>query len=535
MTHPSRLWRFLLAVAIGSLAGPATAAEPWYITGREVVREPMEVGEVVVLDGGELLVEDVGEPGFRLNGNLWALGSGRIVLRRSVIVFQSAYHGQYSLAALAGGTVEVDSCDYRVPNRVQHGIIAFVDGEVTLHDTAFGFVQLVAGDGGRITAERLGGEFEVIVMEPSSLVLRDIPRPGSDGRLWVWPTFPPGSEAVYTPPLPGFVDRWEFPPAGAAGIRQTVLMERCEASLWPLLVEDGARLTLRDIPEENWVVVGMILPSSLTIRGLVNGGPPVDRVLDLPDRSIALENASVDTWNLYPSDRALVRVEDSVVGEILVLDDASLVMERSTVDGSGGWFGATSGGYARVYDSTFTCDVQTSGDSTLELHRCTVLPYPQDPDGVFTRIGAWGRSRILLDGTGVASNPALGDSGVLAVTWLADPPPHPPAPGDSVTLHGVAAVYSADPEVAGGSWRLEALPRWTRTPVTLGSGTGVVDPAGDLGTWSDADPYRDHELRIVLTDGLGRVLSGSVTVPAAERPAPAVRSPSGRPVPASGR
>jgi len=506
----------------------ARAEDPWVITGPVVIDAPGEVGDVVVLEGGELLVDGVGEPGLVVRGDLWAIGSGRIILRDSVVSIMSTFHGEYTVAAFGGGSVEVDGCDYRVPNSVQHGLVAFQQGRITLRDTTFDFVQLVSGDGGRTEGERLDGDFEVILMEPSSVVLRDIPRSPGGGSLWVWPTFPDGSRAEYTPPPTGFVERWDFPPPGATGIGQTVTLERCTARLWPLLVEAGSQLVLRDIPEDNWVVVGLYLPTSTHVRELLNGGPPVDRTLDIPDRTLRLENASVDTWNLYPQGHALVRVEDSVVGEILVLEEASLEMDRSTVDGSGGWFGATESGRVRARDSVFTCDIQAGGDSTMELHRCRVLPYPQDPQGVFTRIGAYERGRILLDTTVVSSNPSLGGSGLLAVSWLADPPSRPPAPGESVDLHGVAALFSADPAVAAGHWRLEAHAAWTRTPVILGSGGENVDPAGLLGTWRTADPRRDHQLRIVLTDGLGRVLSGTVEVPGTGPPQPAVRRPSSR-------
>ena len=101
--------------------------------------------------------------------------------------------------------------------------------------------------------------------------LEDIPRDPGEGRIWVWVEFPRGSVAEYTPPLPGFVTSWTFPPTGSVGIEQSVLVERCEAMLWPMLVREDARLTLKDIPEENWVVVGLYLPESVTIDGLING------------------------------------------------------------------------------------------------------------------------------------------------------------------------------------------------------------------------------------------------------------------------
>ncbi len=74
---------FIAALTLS--AATAMAVDPWIVTGDVVVSEPMDVKHVIVIGGASLTVRDVGEPGFRVTGNLWAIGDGRVRLEGSVI------------------------------------------------------------------------------------------------------------------------------------------------------------------------------------------------------------------------------------------------------------------------------------------------------------------------------------------------------------------------------------------------------------------------------------------------------------------
>ena len=507
------------------------SSEPWIITSRVVVTRPMEVGDIIVAAGGELIVRDVGDPGLSITGNLWVAQTGRAELLNSTIRFMSIYNGQYVLAAADESTVLVDGCRWLVPNHVHHGLLAVGNASLTLRDTDFDDVQLMAFHHGRLVAQRLDGRFEVILQDSGQITLEDIPRNPGKGALWVWPTFPEGSRATYSPPMPGFVESWDFPPVGSTGIPQSCHLERCNVLLWPLLVQPGSDLTLRDIVEGNWVVVGLHLPNTTSISGLVNGGPPVTHTLDLPDRSLRLEDAAIDTWNLYPEAGGHLTLADSTVGEILAFGGGSLAMERTTVDGSGGYFGAGGSAYVTARDCTFTCDVEATEGSTIELHRCQALPYPADPDGSYTRFGAYDRARLLADGTRVDSTATVGGSGLIAVTWIVDPPAEPPAWGTSVDISGIAAMFTLDPAMALGRWELRAIPEGALSGPVLGSGTANVENPALLGTWIGDDPHRPWQLRLILRDGLGRILSGGVSVPPRPAGSPGARRPAGRSLP----
>ncbi len=276
-----------------------------------------------------------------------------------------------------------------------------------------------------------------------------------------------------------------------------------------MLVHEDSRVTLRDIPEDHWIVVGFHLPDDAVVDGLVNDRTYADHSLDFNDRFFRLVNASIDTWNLYPQADAHVTVRDSHLGEILSLENSRVWMERTTIDGTGGFLGSRDTSRMIANACRFTCTIEASHESTIELHSSSVEPYPVDPSGVWTRFGAYDDGRLLADQTPVLTRPALAGRGLIAVSYVHEPPQSPPA--GSATLVGSAAQFSLDPEVAGGSWRLEASNRTGGGPVLIGGGDEVVED-GVLGSWSDAEPTLDYRLQTTLTDGLGRTLVGNLVV-----------------------
>ena len=517
----------LLLPAAMAAAGPLLpskgSGEPWIIDGPVVIHEPLSVGDVIIVGGGALHVVGVPEPGLQVAGNLWVIGDGELVLENSLVQFLSTYHGQYGLAAVEQARVRVSGCDYRVPNGVQHALFAAGSAELTIEDTDFGDVQILAAGSSRAIARRLTGNFEVIVQEAAAMALADIPRTPDAGSIWVWVEFGPGSQASYSPPMPGWVEAWSFPPPGATGIPQSIGVERCDARLWPMLVREGSRLELRDIAEDNWVVVGLHLPADAAIFELHDGAWYGDVTLPLRDRELRLVNAAIDTWNLYPQGSASVVVSDSTVGEILGMGDAEVSVRRTVIDGSGGFFGARDRSRITVEGGVITCTVEASQEATIELHGSEVRPYPIDPTGQWTRFGAYDQGRLLADQTPVLTTPALGGEGLIAVSYLLDPPAHPPMPGTSFELHGIAAQFSLSGRLVPGGWRLEADPVGG-PPLVLGSGEGNVEE-GLLGVWRDAVPWQSYLLRLVLTDRSGRALAGRRPVPDVRPPPPEASAP----------
>ena len=129
--------------------------------------------------------------------------------------------------------IDVTGCDYRVPRGVQHALFTVGRAEMTLEDTDFADVQLISTQASVIEARRLTGNFEVIVLDDSTMRLAEIPSVPEAGSIWVWVEFGDGTVADYTPPMPGYVESWSFPPPDSSGIEQTITVDRCRTLLWP--------------------------------------------------------------------------------------------------------------------------------------------------------------------------------------------------------------------------------------------------------------------------------------------------------------
>jgi hypothetical protein len=251
-------------------------------------------------------------------------------------------------------------------------------------------------------------------------------------------------------------------------------------------------------------VVGLHLPSDATFTALRNATTYTDATLPLDDRTVRLQEASIDTWNLYPQRDARVVVQDSLVGEILAMQRSSVRVERTTIDGTGGYLGATDSATLVLADSTVTCTIQAVRDSRLELHRCLALPYPSDPTGAFTRFGAYDTARLLAAQTPILSTPALGGQGVIGIVYLEELPVAPPGPGAPFELFGSVGLFGAEDAPVPGRWRFEAVDRRGGTTV-IAEHDGAVEDSF-IATWAGADPMLDYGLRATLTDALGRRL-----------------------------
>ncbi len=186
-------------------------------------------------------------------------------------------------------------------------------------------------------------------------------------------------------------------------------------------------------------------------------------------------------------------------------------MERTTIDGTGGFFGARDTSRITATDCVFTCTIEASQESTIALYSSRVDPYPVDPTGAWTRFGTYDDGRLFASQTGVVTTPALSGRGLIAVSYVHEPPEFPPG-SDGVTLAGSIAQFSLEPEVATGSWRLEALGRDGGAPFVIGEGSENVED-DVLGVWSDASPLLDYRLQSVMTDGFGRTFVGNIVVP----------------------
>jgi len=506
-----QLLSFLLFITCG------ITQDVWYIDGHETINEPIELGHVILVGNASLTISGVPDPGVRFNGNLWLLNESQLIMDSSVIKFMNSYHGQYSLAAVHQATITIRNCNYQVPSGVQHTLMTVDDATSKITDSDFDFVQILSANRSSFELARLNGRFEVLVQNESRMKVTDIPREEDSGELWVWVEFPDKCQAVYTPPMPGFTESWFFPPENSSGIFQEVELTNCQTLLWPMLVGRQVDLTLKDIPEENWVVVGFYFPAGGRVDNLHNQMYGDFTQLDLSDRKVVLDHASIDTWNCYGQKNSRLTVTNSTLGEILMLENSRLYMDHTTIDGTGGYFGATENAYVFARDCRFTCDVQVAQNAMAEMHFCELAPYGPDTTGDFTFLRAFDDSRILINQSPVTTTPYLGGNGVIGVTALQQTPSYPPSTSEEFSFTGSAMLFSLNEEIANLEWQFRVMhkPQFFKASalpsdellIELGSGLGNHEDQ-ILGSWGNANPSYTYELQLKLSDGWGREMVG---------------------------
>ena len=424
--------------------------EPWIITEPVVLTEPTDLGHVIVVSGGSLTVRDLPEPGLRMSGHIWAVGDGVVRARE----LGHPVHERLSRSVRArrrrrgadrGHRLRLSSSQRGSARPLGRRAMPRWWSRTPTSAMCSSFPPTRRAS----TARRLTGNFEVLVQDDSTMDARRHPagpRPGQDLGLGRVPgRFRGRVLAAHARAISraGLSSR-----DGATGIVQTATVTGARPFCGPCWCVKGSRVTLRDIPEEHWIVVGFHMPNDADVEGLVNDRFYADHTLDLDDREFRLVNASIDTWNLYPQADAHVTVRDSLLGEILSLENSRVRMERTTIDGTGGFFGARDTSRIIATDCRFTCTIEATQESTIELRSSSVEPYPADPTGAWTRFGAYDDGRLFADQTPVLTTPALAGRGLIAVSYVHEPPQSPPV--GSVTLVGSIAQFSLDPEVAAG-------------------------------------------------------------------------------------
>ncbi len=153
-----RLRSLIPALVCAVLIAPPARAQtsnPWVISTPVTITQPMEVQDVVILTGGDLLVSNVPEPGFRIAGNFTVTGTGHARFAQSVVKVMSAFNGQYALAVAGSGVLTIDHCSYQVPAGVQYALVSAENGRVDFSDSDCSFLQFVAAGQSEFTAERL--------------------------------------------------------------------------------------------------------------------------------------------------------------------------------------------------------------------------------------------------------------------------------------------------------------------------------------------------------------------------------------------
>ena len=324
-------------------------------------------GDIYVVGDGVL---EVRRATFALGGNLWVMDSGTVRMESSRVEILQAYPYQWAWVVMGKGSLVLkgDTTAFSGHSAMFWvGDSAFYaeSSVVNLDWTTMG----VAGRGGvNLHQVRLAGEFVVqhetnvrFSRVDTVLIWFHLPR---GGTLQV--TFPPG-DTLY-----GFV--LDSTLSGISGVSYRVQVDTCRGVWWGLMPEES---TFVELTQSRMRTVGLWWTDSTLsqVSGLVNAQMYTDQWLPLTDRTFHLVNTYVETWSLYPMQRAHVQVHNSILGEVLPQQQATVELTNSMVDGTGGYLGATGASLLFAYQASVLSTVR-SEDSAVLVYAYSATPGP---------------------------------------------------------------------------------------------------------------------------------------------------------------
>lgn len=443
-------------------------------------------GTILVLNQGRLLFDDADA---RIRGSIIVVDEGRVDVRGGAVRFLSSYLYQHASAFYDRGQLTV-----------RNAIFEYLGGTYSFYftdDAQVSFRSVVSN--ARVTAA-LDGH--------ASVTLRSVEKAGEfvilganrtifnrTTGLILWLQFGAGTIADLSLPDGEQVPWFRFPgfPPGPTDPPWRVELRICEDVLFTVMTEAGCDLTLRDSQVR---ALGMIFEDAFELQGLVNGQQYDDWEAPLSDRRIALVNTGLQTWNAYAFPGASGTVQNSIMGEILVMGGESTI-DNTLLDGSGGYFGSVGGGTAWLLRTGILSPITVREESVLVLGHCGT------PSGEI-RVDSGGVLAAVQ--TPLRVRPPVTDTGLSAVGWL--DAPIDPRPDSIVELSGTAVIDG------GPGWPID-LVRYeiefspgAQPVVWFPVANGFQEVwSGPLASWNTTGLLPgDYWLRMTLHDNLGNLV-----------------------------
>ncbi|MEW6741883.1 MAG: hypothetical protein AB1486_03905 [Planctomycetota bacterium] len=453
-----------------------------------VITGPYEFeGTIFVVNQGRLLFDHAEA---RIRGSFAIMNEGRVDVHGGSLTFESSYLYQFT-------TVVVDQARFHVVHaRLDyvggtHGIYAGNDARLWFADVQSNGAVTASFEGrARLSLTKVDRAGEFVIMGQNPVEMRDC------HFIILWLTFGAGQIADLTLPdgaeVPSF--QYPVPPYRVGDPGWRVKLEDCREVYFTLMTRAGCDLTLRDGMVR---AVGIIFDGGeFALDGLVNGQRHEAYQLPLTDRRIALRDAGVETWNVYPMLGAIGTIDQCVLGETLVMG-GEVEVTYCLYDMTGGFFSSMSGSLTTLLLSGVISPITVREGGLLVMAWCGT-PAGEvriDSGGVFVAVATPLRVRPKVAGSGLSAlgwfeapvDPKVGDAVVIAGTAVIDGGPDWP---DDLASFVLEYASAATPD----TW-------W---PIAVGYSDVWWGP---LGTWDTSGlEAGDYILRLTFTDLYGNAV-----------------------------
>jgi hypothetical protein len=443
---------------------------------------PIE-GDLEIVNDGRVEILPTGT--LRVNGGINVYDTGVLTGIGGRIEFEQSYsyESQFlvwdqGLLDLDGTVVDGDGFAFSIA-----AIASVVWAGVEVED-GFATWALFLGADVSLSDVTNAGEFLQLDASALSLVRCE--------TVLFWLTLTDGSSVDTTLPSSGEVALFEINESTpwATGLAYTTRIEACTDTLWAMMAREGSSAIIRD---SELRVVGSLFERDDTIEivGLANGVSMTDSTFSWGGIEERFVNTTVQTWNFYARGGTDLSVRNCIFGEIFSDDQASVWVEQSICDGSGGHIELAGQGQMYFLQSLCLAQVLVRENSVFiagsSSFASPIIDVIDDALVAFINSPIFGDPRAGDRGTifEVAIDPLMATRGDLA-----------PITGSARTIAGPASPYafvSYDVEFFDGQ-------AWVRIdgPTTTPIAQGV------LAQW-DTGPVApgEYPIRLALTHSGG--------------------------------
>ncbi len=386
-------------------------------------------GPIFVINDGVLLFDGASAT---LDGNLFVLNRGKVIIDSSFIYFPQRFNYQYGYILANEGEVIITNTETFF-NGYTFGVAVvdsarFIERYVRNRDfTTFG----AFGESPYIEVEYTDNVGEIVVGRKGRYVVRH-----SD-TLLLWHRFPPRCTVSVVFPSPSdtvFHYTFDSTLSSVSGIEYSVLIDTTTGVMWGMTVEDSSSVTVSSSYVRS---VGIFFRGSdtLSISGIANGSSYTSYTVPIPDRYLHFNDTYVNTFSLYPMDSAVVYARGCIVGEALPIGHSYLDLTDSYVDGSGGYLGSTENTLNLTTFTSITTNLQATDNSIL------VFVYSAQA-GLFGQVVASGNAIMVIGQSSTLEYPEVYEH---AFAWVSNIKTPAYAPVDSVVFVRGDAYGEAGP------------------------------------------------------------------------------------------
>lgn len=353
---PATLWLDDITV---TRRDPDLVRKDWTVTKDTMLKETARIEGIWIISEGVRVT--VASPWLELPATVFVKKGATLRFEGGLVAVPSTYNYQFNLQVEDGARLETDGVKLAAAMPWGVGLNPGAAWHAT--KTVFPMHNLTATvpERGELVFNGVTTPGEMVLWPGAKVSLRDCT------DVLVWLHTETGARGRLDLPDGKQIARWRAPKA----LGLDVTMANMKDVMWGLVPSEGNQLMVRDATLRT---TGLLFKGkeSATVRGLKNGLRYGAEPVLASKIALDLMGSSVQTWNIYGTEQANVKVEDCLFGEALTFAFSRMTIADSTCDGSGGYFGSKDHSTMEVRDSRIACRIVAHDDSKLTLVNCTI-------------------------------------------------------------------------------------------------------------------------------------------------------------------